>query len=294
MRMAYIGDVVGAAGMRALAHAAPILRSEHGVELLVANAENAANGSGLTPELYKKCKAAGIDGVTLGDHVFKKAQIVPTLERERDLIRSCNLPAGAAGRGVMTLSTGGKGGDSGDASGPPIVVISVMGRLFMHQLPVDEPFAAIDREVALIGSREACVIVEVHAEATSEKIALGWHLNGRVAAVVGTHTHVPTADARLLPMPVTDPTLPGEGRLGVGELGTAYITDLGMTAPKDSVLGRRADRVVKHMSTGMHAAFDVAEGRPTAMGVLLDLDPKRRLCRSVERFEIPCPTASSA
>jgi 2',3'-cyclic-nucleotide 2'-phosphodiesterase len=112
-----------------------------------------------------------------------------------------------------------------------------------------------------------------------------------VAAVVGTHTHVPTADARLLPMPGTDPTLPGEGRLGVGELGTAYITDLGMTGPRDSVLGRRADRVVKHMSTAMHAAFDVAEGRPTAMGVLLDLDTSRRLCRSVERFEIPCSNA---
>ncbi|MFW5683179.1 MAG: TIGR00282 family metallophosphoesterase, partial [Phycisphaeraceae bacterium] len=259
MRIAFFGDVVGAAGMRALAHASPILRNDHGAELLVANAENAANGSGLTPELYKKCRQAGIDGVTLGDHVFKKAQIVPALEREAELIRPCNLPGGAAGRGMMTLRVGGDEGEQ--ATGPPIVVISVMGRLFMNQLPVDEPFAAIDRALASIGLREACVIVEVHAEATSEKIALGWHLNGRVAAVVGTHTHVPTADARVLPMPGSDPTLPGEGRLGVGDLGTAYITDLGMTGPKDSVLGRRADRVVKHMSTAMHAAFDVAEGR---------------------------------
>ena len=292
MRIAFFGDVVGAPGMRALTHAAPILRNEHGAELLMANAENAANGSGLTPELYQKCKRAGIDGVTLGDHVFKKAQIVPALQREADLIRPCNLPAGAAGRGVMTLIPGEHEESGGAASRvPPVVVITVMGRLFMSQLPVDEPFAAIDRALASIGSPEACVIVEVHAEATSEKIALGWHLNGRVAAVVGTHTHVPTADARLLPVAGNDPTLPGTGRLGVGDLGTAYITDLGMTGPKDSVLGRRADRVVKHMSTAMHAAFDVAEGRSTAMGVLLDLDPGRRLCRSVERFEIPCPSA---
>ena len=178
-------------------------------------------------------------------------------------------------------------GDDAATGGPPVVVVTVMGRLFMSQLPVDEPFAAMDRALASIGRREAWVIVEVHAEATSEKVALGWHLNGRVAAVVGTHTHVPTADARLLPTPGgEDASIPGEGRLGVGDAGTAYISDLGMTGPKDSVLGRRADRVVKHMSTAMHAPFDVAEGRPTAMGVIIDLDPKSMLSTAIERFEI--------
>lgn len=280
MRIAFFGDVVGAPGMRALAHAAGVLREQHGVGRLLANVENAANGSGLTPDLYQKCKRAGIDAMTLGDHAFKKAQIVGTLEREPDLIRPVNLPDAAAGRGMLRLPL-----DPTDESGPGLTVISVMGRLFMTQLPMDEPFAAIDRALAGVGERDV-VVVEVHAEATSEKIALGWHLNGRVAAVVGTHTHVPTADARLLPMPGRDASLPGEGRLGVGTAGTAYITDLGMTGPKDSVLGRRADRVVKHMSTAMHAAFDVADGRPTAMGVLLEVDPGKRLCTAIERFEI--------
>mgnify|MGYP006273353531 CR=1 FL=1 len=280
MRIAFFGDVVGAPGMRALAHAAPILREHYGVTALLANAENAANGTGLTPELYAKLKAAGVDGITLGDHAFKKGQIVPTLGREAGLIRPVNLPAGAHGRGAMTLEIG----PPGDTH--RLAVVTVMGRLFMNQLPVDEPFAAIDRALAALGEGETSVIVEVHAEATSEKIALGWHLNGRVAAVLGSHTHVPTADARVLPAPGSDPSIPGEPRLGLGDAGTAYVTDLGMTGPKDSVLGRRADRVVRHMSTSTHAAFDVAEGRPAAMGVILDLDPRKRLCTAIERFEI--------
>lgn len=289
MRIAYLGDIVGAAGTRAACWAAGHLKGELGVDVVIANAENAAAGSGLTPELYRKLKAAGVDGLTLGDHALKKRQVQHVLETEQDIIRPANWPSGCWGRGSMVLEP--KGVDVSPLPGAGVHVLVVMGRLFMNGPQADDPFACVDRWLERLPER-ACAIVEVHAEATSEKVALGWHANasGKVAAVVGTHTHVPTADARVLPSPGsagTDPSIPGVPNPFPG--GTAYVTDLGMTGPADSVLGRRVDRVLRFMRTATPAAFDVAEGRPTAQGVLIEIDDRTGLARGIERWDAVLP-----
>jgi len=253
------------------------------VHLIIANAENAADGSGLTPALYTKLKEAGIDGMTLGDHAFRKNQIYATLDSATDLIRPLNLPSKARGKGVMTLA-------AKDDQGKPcaVRVVSLIGQLFMNNMRGSDAFKAIDDLLATPtpANVPTLTIVEMHAEATSEKVAMGWHLNGRVACVFGTHTHVPTADDRLLPAPsMDDESIPGDPWIGSGR--TAYITDLGMTGPYDSVLGRRADRVVKHLTTGMPAAFDCAEGNPRARGILITANPASGLALSIERIDLP-------
>ncbi|MEM1107632.1 MAG: TIGR00282 family metallophosphoesterase [Planctomycetota bacterium] len=282
MRIAYLGDIVGTPGRQALTQQVKTLREQHGADLVIANAENIANGSGITPEQHKKLCAAGVDGMTLGDHAFRKQQIKNTLNTADNLIRPINLPRPAWGKGYMRLA-------SPVENGPDVVVVMVMCRLFMNSVQADDPFAAIDRfleSLAKQGGTPPIVIVEIHGEATSEKIAVGWHANGRVAAVLGSHTHVPTADHRILPTPGSDPSLPGTPQPGLGK-GTAYVTDLGMTGPQDSVLGRRVDRVVHHMSTGLPAAFDVAEGNPVVQGVIIDIDPATRLATAIERVALP-------
>ncbi len=301
MRIAFIGDIVGTSGRLALTQQLPRLRQQHKADLVVANAENIANGSGITPEQYKKLITAGVDGLTLGDHAFRKQQIHATLQAAENMIRPLNLPGKAWGRGVMRLNP--PAHYQGPVPPGGVVVCTVLGRLFMNTLQGDDPFAAVDRLLESLRGSGAIVIVEVHAEATSEKVALGWHLNGRVAAVLGSHTHVPTADARILPLPASDASLPthqfllpaaqglGSGVSGGGVSGgTAYVTDLGMTGPQDSVLGRRADRVVSHMTTGLPAAFDVAEGNPVVQGVLLEVDPGTGLCTHIERLSLPADT----
>ncbi len=262
------------------------MREQHGVDLVVANAENCASGSGLTAEQYRKLKDAGVDGMTLGDHALKKQQIRHTLETAPDLIRAINWPAACWGKGAMVLERKTEEG----TPLPTVHVVMVMGRLFMNGPQADDPFVAVDRYLDSIRDLmpRPVVIVEAHAEATSEKVALGWHLNGRVAAVLGTHTHVPTADARLLPKPGSpdaDASIPGSPNPFPG--GTAYCTDLGMTGPDDSVLGRRVDRVLRYMTTATPAPFDVAEGRPAAHGVILDIDERSGLATAIERFDRP-------
>lgn len=279
IKIAILGDIVGTAGRQAITAAIPTIRNDLGAHLIIANAENSANGSGITPEIYRKLKDAGVDGITLGDHAFRKQQIYATLN-EPDIIRPINLPDKAKGRGCMTLM-------ATDESGKPVAVhvVTLIGQLFMTNMRGSDAFAAIDAQLDKLRSMPGVVLVEMHAEATSEKVAMGWHLNGRAACVFGTHTHIPTADARLLPKPGEDPTLPGNPWLGVGR--TGYITDLGMTGPYDSVLGRQADRVVKHLTTGMPAAFDVAEGGSRTCGVLVTIDPASRLATAIERIDIP-------
>jgi len=272
MRIAYLGDLVGTPGRQALTQQIPHLRETHGADLVIANSENVANGSGITPEQYKKLRAAGVDGLTLGDHAFRKQQIRATLNEADRMIRPINLPPQAWGRGAMILPGGGER--------PDVYVAVVLGRLFMNTLQGSDPFVALDRWLKTVPD-DAVVLVELHAEATSEKCALGWFLNGRVAAAVGSHTHVPTADARVLPAPGSELSLYRHD--GPTRPGTAYVTDLGMTGARDSVLGRRVDRVVHHMSTGLPAAFDVAEGRPEVHGVLIDIDDATRRATAVER-----------
>lgn len=281
IKIAILGDIVGTAGRQAAISAAAALREQHGAHCILANAENAADGSGLTPTLYNKLKDAGIDGMTLGDHAFRKNQIYATLDSATDIIRPLNLPAKARGKGVMHLATK-------DDQGSPVTVrvVTLIGQLFMNNMRGSDAFKAIDELLAQPARNEKTItLVEMHAEATSEKVAMGWHLNGRVACVFGTHTHVPTADHRLLPKPnAEDISIPGEPWLGRGA--TAYVTDLGMTGPYDSVLGRRADRVVKHLTTGMPAMFDCADGNPRARGVLLTADPATGLATDIEPIDL--------
>jgi len=243
MRILMIGDVVGRPGRRVVWQQLPGLIERYGADVVIANGENAAGGSGLTPKLLDKLRGYGVDGVTLGDHAFRKGEILPALAGREDVIRPANLPAGSPGRGVMTLRA---------ADGRAVHVVTVLGRLYMTGPQADDPFATVDRVIGELPAGEP-VVVEVHAEATSEKVGMGHYLDGRAALVAGTHTHIPTADARVLPG------------------GTGYITDLGMTGPYDSVLGRRKDRVLQFMTTALPAQFDVAEGDVRLCGVFVEL-----------------------
>jgi len=261
LRVIMLGDIVGEPGMRAVEQLLPKIRKRWKPDLTVANAENAADGSGLTSALYQRLCQVGVDGITLGDHVYRKMQIARTLENESNIIRPANLPRAATGRSWMQLvPTGGQ-------DRPTLFVTTVLGRIF-PAVPADSPFDTVDSVLGQLPDLNPLVIVEAHAEATSEKRALGYYLDGRVVAVLGTHTHVATADAQILPH------------------GTAYITDLGMCGPHDSIIGRRIDRVLKTMTTAMPAPFDVASGDPRVCGVFLEIDTDRRVATDIERIEL--------
>ena len=281
-RIAILGDIVGAPGCMAVQQSIEFIREQWQADLVIANAENAANGSGLTPRLYKQLCAAGVDGLTLGDHVYKKQQIINTLKQETNLIRPANLPIRAAGKGWMKLPLPRTANESNSSQPTDVYVITVLGRLYIN-LPGNDPFATVDQILDQIPQNNSVILVEVHAEATSEKQALGWYLNGRVAAVYGTHTHVATADARILPNPDTA----GDSS------GTAYITDLGMCGPHDSVLGRKVDRVVAHMSTSMPSPFDVAEGNPRVQGICIQIDPCSGRSTRIDRLDLKADTTKS-
>jgi 2',3'-cyclic-nucleotide 2'-phosphodiesterase len=254
MRILFIGDVVGTPGVNFLRRALPVLVAHERVDCVIANAENAAGGSGLTASLYRKLRDAGVDLVTLGDHVYKKQEIIPTLEREERVCRPANFPPDAPGREVALAAA---------RDGTPVAALCVLGRTFMR--PVDCPFRAADRVLAALPAEVKVVVVDAHAEATADKYLLGHHLKGRVSAVLGTHTHVPTADEQVLPG------------------GTAFISDVGMTGPYDSILGRRVDRVLFTTVTFVPSAFDVAEGDPRLGGALVDVDPATGRATAIRR-----------
>jgi len=256
LKLLCVGDVVGSPGRRVLRAGLEALVPAHGVDCVIVNAENAAAGSGLTAGLYKKVVAAGANLLTLGDHVYRRRDIIPILETQENIVRPANLPQTAPGKQWGVFET--------DA-GPRVAVISVLGRMFMKP-PTDCPFAAVDRVMKKVPEDVKVVVVEIHAEATSEKVAMGWHLDGKVSAVFGTHTHVPTADERVLPQ------------------GSAYVTDLGMTGPYDSVLGRDKQRVVGSMISGVPSPFDVAEHDARLCGVLVSVDADTGRATSIERI----------
>lgn len=263
IRLIMLGDIVGTPGIRAVQQLMGRIRERWRPDLVIANAENACDGSGLTPRLYAELREAGVDGMTLGDHVYRRVQIAKVLERESNIIRPANISRQAAGQRWMRLRVPGPR----NTPGPDVYVVTLLGRIF-PTLPADDPFETIDAVLGQLPDLQPIVLVEVHAEATSEKVALAHFLDGRVAAVVGTHTHVPTADARLLTH------------------GTAFITDLGMCGPRESVIGRRIDRVLTFMTTAMPAPFDVAEGDPRINGVFLEIDPATRKATAIERIEL--------
>ncbi|WP_246496418.1 TIGR00282 family metallophosphoesterase [Miltoncostaea marina] len=235
-----IGDVVGGVGMRALLEHLPALREEHRPDVVVVNAENAAAGTGTSPRQARDLLDAGVDVLTGGNHTLRKTDLLPLLETEPRVLRPANIAVRAPGRGLVTVET---------AAGP-VSVVNVLGAVFMDA--AHSPFAVIDDLVERAAAAAPVVLVDVHAEATSEKIALAHHLDGRVTAVVGTHTHVQTADARVL----------------AG--GTAYVTDLGMTGPHDSVIGVRTDVILRRFISGLPGRFEVAEGGVLVQGAVVE------------------------
>jgi hypothetical protein len=249
------GDVVGKPGRYVLSQALPMLVKQHDIHCVIGNVENAAGGSGLTPQLHERFVRYGVNLMTLGDHVYRKQDIIPILEKSGDVVRPANYPPNSPGRTFAVYET---------ALGPKVAVICLLGRLFMKP-PTDCPYRTVDRILGQLPSDVKIVVVDMHAEATSEKVAMGWHLDGRVSLVFGTHTHIQTADDRILPG------------------GTAYITDLGMTGPYDSVLGRRKDRVLRNMITHLPNPFDVATGDPRMCGVLLSVDSNTGTATRIER-----------
>lgn len=278
LAIGFLGDVVGIPGRRAVAHAAPILRERHGCGLVIANGENARHGSGITPDNYKELRRAGVDGVTLGDHCFKERAILGMLgDAGEPICRPANLAAGAPGKRLIRLAPPSPHG--------PLYVLTVLGRLFMS-IPADNPFACIDRELAAIKEPGAMVIVEMHAEATSEKSAMAWHCLerwsgtdrsaadrsvARVVAVLGTHTHVQTADARVI-----------DRRL-------AAMTDVGMCGPHRSVIGRSISAVLEAMVNQAPAPLDVASDDVRAQGCVVTIDTAERLAVGIVAIDLAAP-----
>lgn len=257
MRILFIGDIVGRPGLLAVKQAVPRLRTERSIDVVIANAENVSGGSGCLPSAYRQLREAGIDLMTLGDHIYKKHEIVKILESDERTCKPANFPADAPGRDFALLECPGR---------PPVAVISLLGRTFMR--PVDCPFRAADRALAAIGDSARIIVVDIHAEATADKYLMAHHLKGRVTAVIGTHTHVPTADEQIFPG------------------GTAFICDVGMTGPHDSILGRQTERVLAHALTFIPTPFDVAEGDVRLNGAVIDVDETTARATAIQRLQL--------
>jgi metallophosphoesterase (TIGR00282 family) len=253
VRILFVGDVVGEPGRRILERRLRPLRDEIDAHLVVVNGENGAAGSGLTPSIAEEIFRAGADVITSGNHIWSRKEILPYLDRQPRLLRPANYPGPAPGRGACTVSA---------RDGTAVSVLNLIGRVFLDA--VDDPFRAVD---ALLAEAGGIVLVDFHAEATSEKVAFGWYLDGRVSAVVGTHTHVPTADARVLPG------------------GTAYITDVGMTGPYDSVIGVEREAALERFRTQRPVRFSPARGDVRLAGVLIDVDGATGHALSIARIE---------
>jgi metallophosphoesterase (TIGR00282 family) len=257
VRFLLIGDIVGKPGERIVTAAVAGLRRREGLDLVIANAENAAEGSGLGPSQYRRLIAAGVDCITLGDHIYRRSEICAVLQAEANIVKPANFPALAPGRGWMVVTA---------ADGTHVVVVSLLGRVFMR--PVDCPWAAIDRVLAEIPADVKLRVVDFHAEATSDKQVMGRHLDGRVTAVLGTHTHVTTADEQIYPG------------------GTAFQCDVGMTGPHESILGRRIDRVTETTITFQPTHFEVASGDVRISGTIVEADPATGRATAIRRLGV--------
>jgi metallophosphoesterase (TIGR00282 family) len=254
MRVLFIGDIVGQPGVAFVKRAVPALTAAEQIDLVIANGENASGGLGMTPGAYRQVREAGVDLVTLGDHVYKKQDIISVLEQDERVCKPANFPAEAPGRTFAFCHA---------RDGTPVAAFCLIGRTFMR--PVDCPFQAADRVLGELAGRARVVIVDMHAEATADKYLMAHHLKGRVSAVLGTHTHVPTADEQIFPP------------------GMAFISDVGMTGPYDSILGRRVDRVLSTTVTFVPSAFDVATGDPRLGGAIVDVDPATGQATAIRR-----------
>ena len=257
MKILFIGDIFGHPGRRIVKELLPSLVGEYDPDLVLANGENAAAGFGITPPLVEELLDMGIAVLTSGNHIWDKKEIYPYLNEHADgrLLRPANYPPGVPGHGVYLGRT---------RSGFDYAVLNLQGRIFMT--PIDCPFRTADAELSKIPANIKVRIVDIHAEATSEKIAMGWHLDGRVTAVVGTHTHIPTADDSVLPN------------------GTAYVTDLGMTGPYDSVIGIEKQTVIQKFFNQLPTRFEVAKGDVRLYAVLIEADPETGRAVSIQRI----------
>lgn len=254
VRVLFIGDIMGRSGRRAARVGLDLLRGQGDFDLVIANGENAAGGFGLTERIAEELFGMGVDVLTGGNHTFDKKELLPYLNQEPRLLRPANYPPGVPGTGVWTGKVG---------AGTRVTVLNLQGRVFMRG--VDDPFRVSDELIESVADQSDLIIVDFHAEATSEKVAFGWHLDGRVAAVIGTHTHVQTADARVLPG------------------GTAYITDVGMTGPLDSVIGVRKQDALTRFKLGILNRFQVAKGDPCFCGATLELDEESGFASGITR-----------
>ena len=256
MKILFIGDIVGKPGRRAVRELLPGIIEERRIDFVIANCENAAAGFGVTAEIIEELYGAHIDVLTSGNHIWDKKEVMEFVDDYETLLRPANYPEGVPGRGSVVIHAPG---------GIPVGVLNLAGRVFMH--PLDCPFRTAEREIEKLRKRARVIIVDMHAEATSEKIAMGWYLDGKVTAVLGTHTHVQTADERILPG------------------GAAYITDVGMTGPFDSVIGIKKDNILRRFLLQIPNKFDVAKGDVRLQGVIVEIDPEGRAA-GIERLNV--------
>jgi 2',3'-cyclic-nucleotide 2'-phosphodiesterase len=256
MRILFLGDIVGKPGRQAVTALLPRLIDHERLDFVVANCENVTNGSGVDPKSARDLLAAGVDVLTSGNHVWRRKEILEFIAMERRLLRPANFPPMVPGRGWTVAET---------ADGTSVGVINLIGRVYMDS--VDCPFRAAESVLREIGPRARVVLVDMHADATSEKGAMGWFLDGKVTAVLGSHTHVQTADERVLPG------------------GTAYLTDAGMCGPTDSVIGVKQELAIERFLTHMPVKFEVAGGPVVVQGAFIDLDPQTGRAESIRRLQ---------
>lgn len=250
MRILLIGDIIGRPGRQAVEQFLPALQRQYELDMIIANGENAAGGFGLTSSIAQELFNDGVDVLTSGNHIWAQSEIIPHLDSEIPILRPLNYPPGVPGRGYLISRQ--------------VMVVNLMGRTFMREL--DCPFQAMDRLLNGPGEKPPVIIVDFHAEATSEKMAMGRYLDGRVSAVLGTHTHVGTIDAQILPQ------------------GTAYVTDIGMTGPTDSIIGDKIDSVLQRFLTGMPHRLSVGEGKPVLNAIMVETDEKSGKATKIERI----------
>jgi metallophosphoesterase (TIGR00282 family) len=261
VKILFIGDIVGHPGRNAVKTLLPKLRHLHGLDVVIANGENSAGGSGITPDIAGELFDCGVDAITTGDHLWDQKEVMDLLQKEERFLRPLNYPPGTPGRGSTILKI---------RDLPPVAVLNVQGRTFM-QPPLENPFLLAADEVKRLRERTKIIFVDFHAEATSEKIAFGRFLDGQVSAVVGTHTHVQTADEQILPH------------------GTAYLTDAGFTGPHDGCLGREIEPVIKKFLTGMPQRFDVAKNRVLLHGAVIEIDAASGKAIKIQRVSEALP-----
>jgi len=255
VKLLFIGDIVGEPGRRAIRTLVPLLRQQHGIDAVIANGENSAGGSGITPNTAEEIFSGGVDVITSGDHLWDQREVTVLLEGEPRFLRPLNYPSGTAGRGSQLIQL---------ESQPPFAVINLQGRTFMANL--DNPFALVQPEVARLRARTKIILVDIHAEATSEKIAMARLLDGQVSAVIGTHTHVQTADEQIFPG------------------GTAFLCDAGFTGPHESVLGREIEPVIRRFISHIPQRFEVAKKRVLLQGVIIDVEDATGRARGIQRI----------